>query len=728
MPIGDAKNQTWDRYRTAVALLVILAIFTGLFLSIASRHALNSDEGIYGAAALRFADGDLLLQKADTDKPPLNYTLQGLSLALFGRSDISLKLPNLIALLFLIVLAYLMGRDYFGKPEGLLAAVLVATSPFVGLCGIGAMTDPPAAVFLLASLWAALRERSVACGFFFGMALLTRQMALLFLPITLIALVWDRSFGTSRWSAFRKSITPFLKGAAGPVAWLVIWSAFFERERFRWLWQELFSGKVTLGSQKADLIGRLGFWLGEIIHFPAFKGILLIAAACAVLVLFLRRGVRHKSGSEDLARGIPLLMAVVLVYYPLVHALMAVPLYRRMMFPALVPGMLLVSWAIGAAGRMMAERLGCWSRYLVWVILPVILIGGTVQVHGMLIEPNRYDDVPQVARLLAIESTMPSVVFSTDMNRELMFYLYNVPIKRKQFKGDPDKLREWAAQYPDRTLFLALRKSERELEPLIVQTLHPRYQVKRVIVSSRALITLYRIDPAAKFITIESGSAIQYNRDGIVVRKALTVEAVEDGLARYARRVLACESDPVVEVDPNEAGLTERGAFDRIRISADGPVLKGVRAQSLELVYDDVCIDLIKLLALEQLVVNRHRNAQARIRVAPEGITVFLRKKNPNLESLEFFVEQKGVSISGAFRFAGREASFVLKGGLSLGPEGEVSFHPKHGTLDGYEVPTFLLGLVERSINPAFVVRIDALGLTGREVAYTESQLDFLLR
>jgi len=90
-------------------------------------------------------------------QPPMASLIVQASLAVLGHGTLALRAGSLLWGTGAIVLAWLIGRDMFGRGVGLWAAAIVACSPL--LFGIGSVTGPdaPLVFFWLLTLWTGWR-------------------------------------------------------------------------------------------------------------------------------------------------------------------------------------------------------------------------------------------------------------------------------------------------------------------------------------------------------------------------------------------------------------------------------------------------------------------------------------------------------------------------------------------------------------------------------------------
>jgi hypothetical protein len=88
------------------------------------------DEGQSYYFAHQDSLGAMLDVISDSDHPPLYFILLYLWMSVTGRSEFALRFTALFWSVLLVPLVYLLGRRAFGPKEGMLAALLMAISPF----------------------------------------------------------------------------------------------------------------------------------------------------------------------------------------------------------------------------------------------------------------------------------------------------------------------------------------------------------------------------------------------------------------------------------------------------------------------------------------------------------------------------------------------------------------------------------------------------------------------
>jgi hypothetical protein len=183
-------------------LIAILLLALALRLAPWGQNRFLEDEALYAYWGLQIATGaDPMLDEEPVDKPPLHpYTLAlgFMSLASTPQAagtglgppepedwrETAARLPSLFASLVSIALVYALARELYRDVRvGLVAALLLALSPFDILFASTAFTDPLMTALVLGALLAAAKRRLGAAGVLAGMAVASKQQGLLFLPL-----------------------------------------------------------------------------------------------------------------------------------------------------------------------------------------------------------------------------------------------------------------------------------------------------------------------------------------------------------------------------------------------------------------------------------------------------------------------------------------------------------------------------------------------------------------
>ena len=166
----------------ALALVIAVAVVAPLGPLAANRF--HHDEAVYSSWGLDIVSGrDLMVSGSPVDKPPLLLYLQALSFVLFGATEAAARLPSLAASIASVGLVYRLGQRLYSRSSGLLAAFLLAVSPFAVLFAPTAFTDPLLVALVLAACLQAAQRRWTWAGILLGLAAMTKQQGVLFVPL-----------------------------------------------------------------------------------------------------------------------------------------------------------------------------------------------------------------------------------------------------------------------------------------------------------------------------------------------------------------------------------------------------------------------------------------------------------------------------------------------------------------------------------------------------------------
>jgi hypothetical protein len=127
----------------------------------------------------------MLLNRFPVDKPPLFLYILALFFRLFGPSEVTARLPGVLASAASVALVYYLARRLYGRPTALAAVALMALSPFNILLAPTALTDPLLVALVLGALCLVVEGRWTGAGVVAGLAAATKQQGLLFLPLVI---------------------------------------------------------------------------------------------------------------------------------------------------------------------------------------------------------------------------------------------------------------------------------------------------------------------------------------------------------------------------------------------------------------------------------------------------------------------------------------------------------------------------------------------------------------
>ncbi|MBK8985129.1 MAG: phospholipid carrier-dependent glycosyltransferase [Chloroflexi bacterium] len=222
-----------------MSLWVVVGLTAVLRTHALFANTFHADEALFATWA-RFiaAWRDPLLLTQAVDKPPLLFYLQALFYAypVLGPTEIAGRLPNFIASIVLVPLVGVWAWRLYGDGvTAVLAALLVALSPFAIQFSATAFTDPLLTFWLVAALASgsfglrlldfgfrsrvrqAAASRPLLAGLLFGLAAATKYQAWLFLPL-ILGLGWLGGWRRRDWARFALGLLPVL-------ALLLVWTA-----------------------------------------------------------------------------------------------------------------------------------------------------------------------------------------------------------------------------------------------------------------------------------------------------------------------------------------------------------------------------------------------------------------------------------------------------------------------------------------------------------------------
>ena len=320
---------------TRIWLIILVLIGLNLRLPGLFANSFQADEALFASwARLIGVWREPLVVGQVVDKPPLLFYLQAGFYPLLGPVEFAARMPNFVASLLLIPLAgRLAWRVYGEEMVAVLTAAFVTFSPIAIQYSPTAFTDPLLVTLLTAAFLVAVRQGrdlpnratggrfGLWSGVLFGLALLTKHQAVLFLPLVLGLLYLNggkkRDFG--QW------LVGFLPLVLALLGWEVARNGRFT------LWQsqlDAFGGLRVIHSW--ELWPRLSDWgeqWGYLIGSPVLAFGILLA-----LPLFLALLIHD----QDRPTAYDQLFVLFVCGYFILHWLPAIPVWERYILP-LVP-------------------------------------------------------------------------------------------------------------------------------------------------------------------------------------------------------------------------------------------------------------------------------------------------------------------------------------------------------------------------------------------------------
>ena len=123
------KNRFTQPHFLLLLAILVIASFLRLYHLSATPPGINGDElfNAIDASQINWRNLPVFLP-GNNGREPLFHYLIAISQAIFGQTIVAMRLPAVLLGLGVVGLGYLLGRDWFNRRTGLLAAALLAIS------------------------------------------------------------------------------------------------------------------------------------------------------------------------------------------------------------------------------------------------------------------------------------------------------------------------------------------------------------------------------------------------------------------------------------------------------------------------------------------------------------------------------------------------------------------------------------------------------------------------
>ena len=459
----------------------------------------HADEALFGSWARHIAVWrDPLLLTQAVDKPPLLFYLQALFYPFQGPVEWAARLPNYIASIVLVPLVGVVVWKLFRRWEtAVFAAALVAFSPMHIQFSASAFTDPLLTTFLFTAVAFSIipnpqspipnPQSLTNSGLFFGLAILTKHQAWLFLPL-IMATGW--LFGWRReWLAWLKGFVPLL--AIG------------------WIWELVRNGRLTLISAQVDNVGGFGLiewsefgsrlieWgtLGQFVVNYWVIGVLVIGFLTQRLKGF--KGEKEKkddslfslSSSSLCVKYFSLLFAFILGY-SVFHLFVDIPVWDRYFLPLVPLTAVLLSALFHQIVNLPKWRLGVWL-----LVIGLLLPGAVGGMNGRFpigARPFADSGAEVVVQALA-EEPYGTVLYDHWYSWHWRYHLFDKKVHLNWFPDEDELVNDLNGFYDEiAPRYLALPNDERGL-PVTAALDEAGYSLQPVPIGGESDIILYRV-------------------------------------------------------------------------------------------------------------------------------------------------------------------------------------------------------------------------------------------
>ena len=195
---GKSRSDYWlnralgvflSKDRIRFYLLIILILGFALRLIAALNLSVSADDMHFSVHAINFLNSGKLV--VYDQSASLWYYLTDIFYKFFGITQMASRMAALFFGTFTILIVFFIAREFFGNKSGIIAAFLLAISPFHIKYTISEM-DNMAMFFAMFSIllfvWALKQDKNklfIFSGALLGLALLTKVYTLLFIPVLL---------------------------------------------------------------------------------------------------------------------------------------------------------------------------------------------------------------------------------------------------------------------------------------------------------------------------------------------------------------------------------------------------------------------------------------------------------------------------------------------------------------------------------------------------------------
>lgn len=344
----------------------LTALAFSLRLGLLDRFPLREDEALYSYWALHGWRVDPLFLQVWPDKPPLFLWLLSAVFQLFGVSQASARLANVLISTLTIPVVAATASHLWGRRSAAVAAFTVALNPFAISFAATAYTDPLLVLAGSLAVLAALRRLPFWVGLWLGVAIMTKQQGLLYAPLVLALVVWPASTRPDTIACMRSILLRalrFIGGAALIMLPILYWDS------LRWAvapspWDLSIRNYSALAWAPAqDWLPRLKQWLALAWYLLASWPVWIVLGALAML-----------AASRQLARAL---------HPPDERIDMQPTITPAPQHPStLIPRLCMMLWGLAFLTLHIATTVQVWDRYLL-PLAPLLALASGHWIAGL---------------------------------------------------------------------------------------------------------------------------------------------------------------------------------------------------------------------------------------------------------------------------------------------------------------------------------------------------------
>lgn len=286
--IGDAARRLVSDW-TVIAVAVLTVLTFALRFSQIHQSLFEDELWTYQDIAGRtLAQVIRNVHTGNENSPPLFFIL-AFACAKLGNPIFWIRLPSIVFGAAILPVIYMIGRDTVGRVRGLVAAAIVALSPFSMYYGVQARPYATMAFFTALSTWALIR--AVDQGDRRYWALYTAAAVLACYSHYTCAFVLGVQGAWSVWACRRRLLVPLI----AQVAVLVLYIPWLPYLRGKALAVIGFLEPLTVHNVLVDAARTIvGYPFAPLHAIPTYPGLVVVAACMAVGIGLLARAARRR--------------------------------------------------------------------------------------------------------------------------------------------------------------------------------------------------------------------------------------------------------------------------------------------------------------------------------------------------------------------------------------------------------------------------------------------------
>ncbi|MCX6044835.1 MAG: glycosyltransferase family 39 protein [Chloroflexi bacterium] len=410
----------------SLGLAVLILVGFGLRLYLLDQYPFREDEAIYSFWALHFWHVDPMFLTVWPDKPPVFLGLLAATFRLFGFTQASGRWLNILLSTATIPIVAVTARYLWDRRTALVVALAFSLSPFAISFAPTVYTDPLLVFAGSLALYLALTDRAFWAGLWLGLAIMTKQQGLLYLPLVLGLLLHHHLVNVKSLRSMLRPVGGFLAGLGAVVLPILYWDS------LRWAvapspWDlsvrnygALAVAPVLQWPQRLAAWMDLGWYLTASWWVWTVLGILLAWKLLQRDAAAQRRNWDLKS----LLAPFPLMLFWSLGFC-LLHEVSTVQIWDRYVLPLAPMLALMIGWLVNRIHPLLSAR-GFVLLLLVGTLclLPPALLATTGQ-WPIGADHGDYTGLTDALTWLTHEQSQHVVLYHRLLGWQYRFYLYN---------------------------------------------------------------------------------------------------------------------------------------------------------------------------------------------------------------------------------------------------------------------------------------------------------------